>query len=523
MKLKYFLNLSALFVFILVSSSFSQENLGKDVDNYVPKVLKEFKVPGIAVGVIKDGKLIFAKGYGVKNIDTKEPVDANTLFQVASNSKAFTSACVAILVDEGKLNWNDRVIDKLPGFKMSDPYVTNEMRVQDLLCHRSGLSLGAGDLMFWPPSDFTRDQILYKLRYVKLSTSFRSAYAYDNILYPVAGELIKAVSGISWEEFVEKNIFEPLGMIHSHTGIKRLMKTEDYATPYTLVDGKLTAVKMADWDNVAPAGGIITSVNDISKWVIAQLDSGRIGDSDKRLFDKKETIQMWMPHINIPVRTPPPGMSALKANFAAYGLGWFISEYRGQKVVYHTGGLPGFVTRVTMVPDKKMGVIVFTNQESGAAFNAVTYFILDELLGAKDVDWLAKYGELVNSSKSKVDEKIAEMDSSRNKDSKPSLPLVEYAGKYKDKWYGTVTINYENGKLYMQFDHTPDLNGELEHWQYDTFVARWNDRTLHGDAFVTFSLNPDGSVAGIKMEKFRPDTDFSFDYQDLNLKPVNNK
>jgi len=520
MKLKSLFNLFALSLFILTSNSLSQENLEIDLDDYVPKVLKEFNVPGIAVGVIKDGKLIFAKGYGVKDISTKEPVNANTLFQVASNSKAFTSACLAILVDQGKLDWNDRVIDKLPGFKMSDPYVTNEMRVQDLLCHRSGLSLGAGDLMYWPPSDFTRDQILYKLRYVPLSTSFRSTYAYDNILYPVAGELIKEISGISWEEFVQKNIFDQLGMSHSYTGVKQLMKTDNYATPYTLVDGKLTAVKMADWDNVTPAGGVITSVNDISKWVITQLDSGRISSIDKRLFDKKETVQMWMPYINISLKKPPPGLSALKTNFNAYGLGWRISEYHSEKLVWHTGGLPGFLTRVTMVPDKKIGVIVFTNQESDAAFNTVTYFILDELLGTKDTNWLDEYIKLVKKSKSKVDEEITKMDSLRNKDSKPSLPLAKYAGTYNDKWYGTVSVKYDNGNLYMQFDHTPDLYGELEHWQYDTFVARWKDRTLHGDAFVTFSLSSDGSVTNIKMEKFRPDTDFSFDFQDLNLEKV---
>ena len=520
MSLKSFFNLFAFSLFILTSNSLSQENLETDLDDYVPKVLKEFQVPGIAVGVIKEGKLIFAKGYGVKDINTNEPVTASTLFQIASNSKAFTSACLAILVDQGKLDWNDRVIDKLPGFKMSDPYVTNEMRVQDLLCHRSGLSLGAGDLMYWPPSDFTRDQILYKLRYVPLSTSFRSTYAYDNILYPVAGELIKVVSGMSWEEFVQKNIFDQLGMSHSLTGVKQLVETDDYATPHTLVNEKLTTAKMTDWDNVAPAGGVITSVNDISKWVITQLDSGRISYTDKRLFDKKETVQMWMPYINIPLKTPPPGLSALKANFSAYGLGWRISEYRGEKLVWHTGGLLGFVTRVTMVPDKKIGVIVFTNQESGAAFNTVTYFILDELLGTKDTDWLDEYSKLVNKSKTKVDEEIAKMDSLRNKDSKPSLPLAKYTGTYKDKWYGTVSVKYINGKLYMQFDHTPDLDGELEHWQYDTFAARWKDRTLHGDAFVTFSLSSDGSVPNIKMEKFRPDTDFSFDFQDLYLEKV---
>ncbi|HKJ80805.1 MAG TPA: serine hydrolase [Ignavibacteriaceae bacterium] len=499
---------------------YSQDKLEANLDSYVPKVLKEFKVPGIAVGVVKDGKLIFAKGYGVRSIESGKAVDANTLFQIASNSKAFTAACLAILVDEGKLSWDDRVIDKLPGFKMSDPYVTNEMRVRDLLCHRSGLSLGAGDLLYFPPTDYSRADILYRLRDVKLTNSFRSHYAYDNILYPVAGELIKAVTGKTWEEFVTEKIFNPLGMKSTRAGLALLNDRSDVETPHTIVDGKLTALRLTNWDATAPAGGILSSVNDLAKWVITQLDSGRIGDTGNKLFDKKETVQMWMPHINIPVRTPPPGMSALKSNYAAYGLGWFIKEYRGDKLIWHSGGLPGTVTQVTLDPDKKIGVIVLTNQESSAAFYAVTLHVLDELFNTNDTDWITNFSKLVSMGKNRADKKVAEMDSLRNKDSKPSLPLEKYAGKYKDAWYGTVTVKEENGKLYMSFDHTPNLTGQLEHWQYDTFVARWNDRTLHGDAFVTFSLNPDGSIAKIKMEKFRPDTDFSFDFQDLNLEPI---
>lgn len=516
---------TSLFLLLLLfffnqAALYPQGKLEENLDTYVPKVLQEFKVPGIAVGVVKDGKLIFAKGYGVRSINRDEPMDANTLFQIASNSKAFTSACIAILVDEGKLDWDDRVIDKLPGFKMSDPYVTNEMRVRDLLCHRSGLSLGAGDLLYFPPTDYKRDDILYRLRYIKLATSFRSHYAYDNILFPVAGELIKAVSGKTWEEFVTEKIFKPLGMDKTRAGLALLNDKTDVETPHTIVDGKLTALPLTDWDATAPAGGILSSVNDLSKWVIAQLDSGRIGDTGKRLFGKKETVQMWEPHINIPVRTPPPGMEAYKSNYAAYGLGWFIKEYRGDKIIWHSGGLPGTVTQVTLDPDKKMGVIVLTNQESSAAFYAVTLHTLDLLMDKNDTDWIGSFSKLVSMGKNRADKKVAEMDSLRNKDSKPSLPLEKYAGKYEDVWYGTVTVKYADGKLHMSFDHTPDLTGDLEHWQYDTFVARWKDRTLHGDAFVTFSLNPDGSVAGIKMEKFRPDTDFSFDFQDLDLKPV---
>ena len=512
--------LFVLSVLFFSQNIFAQENLESDLDSYIPKVLKEFQVPGITVGVVKSGKLIFAKGYGVKSIESNDPVDPNTLFQIASNSKAFTAACLAILVDEGKLSWDDRVIDKLPGFKMSDPYVTNEMRVRDLLCHRSGLSLGAGDLLYFPASDYTRDQIMYQLRFIKLSTSFRSHYAYDNILYPVAGELIKAVSGITWEEFVTEKIFKPLGMKNTRAGVSLLDDRNNIETPHTLVDGKLEIMPLTNWDVTAPAGGILSSVNDLSKWVITQLDSGRINGTDKRLFSRKETVQMWMPHINIPVGSPPPGLSALSTNFAAYGLGWFIKEYRGDKIIWHSGGLPGTVTQVSLDPAKKIGIIVLTNQESGAAFYSVTNHIFDLLLDANDTDWIEKFSAIVSKGRNSADKKVAEMDSLRNKESSPSLPLEKFVGKYKDSWYGTVSVEAKDGKLFMNFDHTPELNGVLEHWQYNSFVARWNDRKLHGDAFVTFSLNPDGSVEGIKMEKFRPDTDFSFDFQDLDLKRV---
>lgn len=517
-----------LFCFFVFTAGnlFSQDLSFNDLDSYIKKTLKEFEVPGMSVGIIKEGKVIFAKGFGVKNIKTNEPVDTNTLFQIASNSKAFTAACLAILVDEGKLNWDDRVVDHLPGFQMSDPYVTKEMRVRDLLCHRSGLGLGAGDLLFFPPTDFTREQVLYKLRFIKLKTSFRSAYAYDNILYPVAGELIKAVSGKTWEEFVKENIFDVLGMNSTRTGVTYLKKDDNVATPHSIVEGTLVPIELSNFDNIGPAGSILSNVNDLIKWVTMQLDSGRFktADSDSNiLFTKKETVQMWKPHTIIPVSEPPELLAASRTNFRSYGLGWDISEYYGNKIVWHTGGLPGMVSRITMVPGKKIGIIILTNQLSGAAFQAVTYHVLDLLLDTPTLDWIERFSKIMDNYNESVDKIISEMYSSRNKNTKPSLALEKYAGKYEDVWYGTITIKYEDEKLYLNFDHTPQLSGELEHWQYDTFVARWKYRDLNGDAFVTFSLKPDGSIDEIKMKAFRPDTDFSFDFQDLLFTPVKMK
>lgn len=512
--------------FVLAGNLFSQDSSLNDLNPYVLRTLKEFQVPGMSVGIVKEGKVIFAKGFGVKNITTNEPVDTNTLFQIASNSKAFTAACLAILIDRGKLNWDDRVVDHLPGFQMSDPYVTKEMRVRDLLCHRSGLGLGAGDLLFFPPTDFTREQMLYKLRFIKLESSFRSKYAYDNILYPVAGELIKAVSGKTWEEFVKENIFDVLGMNSTRSGVNYLKKNDNVASPHSIVEGKLVPIELIDVDNIGPAGSILSNVNDLTKWITAQLDSGRfknaISDSNI-LFTKKETVQMWKPHTIIPVNDPPELLKDSKTNFRSYGLGWNISEYYGNKIVWHTGGLPGMVSRITMVPGKKIGIIILTNQLAGAAFQAVTYHILDLLFDVPKTTWIKNFSKVMDKYNTSVEEKIFKMDSARAKDSEPSLPLEKYAGKYKDAWYGTITIKYEDEKLFLNFDHTPKLSGELEHWQYDTFVARWKYRDMNGDAFVTFSLKPDGSIDEIKMEKFRPDTDFSFDFQDLLFTPVKGK
>jgi CubicO group peptidase (beta-lactamase class C family) len=504
------------FLFLLLAAAaLAQES----IDAVVEKARKTFDVPGIAVAVVKDGQVVFAKGFGVRKLGDPAPVTPNTLFGIASNTKAFTAASLAMLVDEGKIHWTDRVIDYLPSFQMADPYVTREMRVRDLLVHRSGLALGAGDLMFFPASDLSSDEIVKRLRYVPLATSFRSAYAYDNVLYLVAGKLIEAVSGKPWAAFVKERIFSPLAMSTSKTSITDIKPGDDFAQPHAHVDGVLAAIRPDVLDNNAPAGAIQSSVAEMSKWIGMQLNAGEI-PGGKRLFSAAQSKEMWSEVTPIPINDPPPQLPALKMNFSSYALGWSVNDYRGSKLVWHTGGLSGMVSRVTMVPDLKLGVIVLTNQEAGGAFSSITMTILDQYMKAPPTDWVAGYDAAVKLRETSVADLMKKTGAKRNAASKPSLALSGYAGRYRDPWYGDVTIKEDAGKLIMRFTHSPDLTGEMEHWQYDTFIAHWKNRAMNADAYVTFSLKPDGSIDQIKMAAVSPLTDFSFDFHHLALKPT---
>lgn len=503
----------------LAANAFAQATLPTDFDAYVQATMKEFDVPGVAVAVVKDGKVLLAKGYGVRKVGEKTPVDENTLFGIASNSKAFTAACLAQLVDEGKIKWDDPVINYYPDFQMYDPYVTREMTVRDLLVHRSGLGLGAGDLLYFPRTTYTSEEILKKLRYIKPNKSFRSGYDYDNILYLVAGKVIQNVTGKSWAETVKEKIFAPLGMTTSNTSVNQFRPTDNVAYPHSKVTGTLQVVPFSDLDNNAPAGAINSSVAEMSRWLIAQLNGGAL-DSQKRLFSERQSREMWAAVTPLRIGEPPAPLAALRPNFSAYGLGWFLSDYRGRRLVWHTGGLSGMVSRVTLVPEEKLGLVILTNQEVGAAFSSINARLLDAFLGAPPTDWTARYSEVIRKSGAGNDTYLQKLFANRNANSKPSLALEKYAGTYRDVWYGDVSIKSDGGKLLMSFSHSPSLTGELEHFQYDTFIARWRERTLDADAFVTFTLTPEGAVDEVKMKPVSPLTDFSYDFQDLLLKPV---
>ena len=479
--------------------------LPPDLDAFVVRVLGEFDTPGAAIAVVRDGRTVLAKGYGVRRLGEPAPVTERTLFQIASNSKAFTAGALAILVEDGKLRWDTRVVDVLPWFQLSDPYVTREMTVLDLLVHRSGLGLGAGDLL-WFHSTYGRNDIIRRLRWVPLQNSFRATYNYDNVLYDVAGAVVEAVSGQTWDAFVHDRIFVPLGMTSSVTSVAQL-PPGDVAAPHGEVNGRLTVVPLDSADNLGPGGGIISNVGDMARWVRLQLDSGRVDDAH-RLWSPPRTRELWTGRITL---TPPAG-----ANLAMYALGWNVYDYHGYLVVTHTGGLAGMISRVMLLPQLRTGFVILTNAES-SAMGVLTAYLRDFFAGVPAADYVAD----AKRAAAGFDEAAfqARLDSARHREVGPSLALAGYAGTYHDAWYGDVTLAEESGHLVIRFVPAPAFTGDLEHWQYDTFRVHWRWPSLP-DAWITFALQPDGTVESAKMAAVSPSTDFSYDWQDLLLAPV---
>jgi len=498
------------------STGLTAQAAPKEVDAYVTQSLKRFDQPGIAIAVVKDGRVMFQQGWGVLKLGEPTRVNEHTRFQVASNTKAMTAATLAMLVDEGKLGWDDPVADHLPWFRLGgDPYVSRELRVRDLLCHRSGLSLGAGDLL-WFHSDYTSEEIVRRLRFIAPATSFRSSYAYDNVLYLAAGELVKAVTGQAWPDVATARILKPLGMDESVVGIDRVRLDDNVAWPHARVDGRMQLVPFDSVLNTLSAGGVLASVADWSKWMRVQLDSGRTATG--RLWSERQTRIMWSPHINIGIGNPPPALAALRPNFSAYGLGWSLRDYRGLKVVTHDGGLAGMLSRTVLLPEKRLGVVVLSNGET-LAFQALAWWVVDYYLGAPRTDWTAALATLGEQGQAGDRAFVDSADAARKKDAGPTLPLDRYAGRYTDAWYGDVTLAVEDGHLVLRWSHSAALTADLEHWQYDTFRARMRVPNV-ADAFVTFALKYDGSIDRMTLEPFLPSTDFSFNYQDLLFRPA---
>ena len=507
--------------FTFVSLSFAQPITTSQIDDLVGRTLTTFDVPGIAVAIVKDGKVIHQKGYGVRSLATRQKVDEHTLFGIASNSKAFTGAALGMLVEEGKMKWSDRVVDHIPGFKMYNPYVTANFTVADLLTHRSGLGLGAGDLMIWPAgSSFTKDDIIHNLRFLKPVSDFRTKYDYDNLLYIVAGEVVAKVSGISWEEFIEQRIMKPLGMNESAASVSRLKNKTNVIDAHAPVDGKLQVIDN-DWSEIAnAAGGIYSSVHEMSKWAIMHLNNGKFGEGlDKRLFSEKTQDDLWSPQTILPVSKS----NTYNTHFATYGYGWRIVDEKGYKVVSHTGGLAGIVTQFTLIPELKLGIIVFTNQQSGAAFTSITNTIKDSYFGMPVKDRVKENHDRVIASldnAKKITDNIWKKIDASQKLIK-SVDLEKFLGTYKDPWFGEIVISMKNNKLWFDSKRSPRLTGEMLPYTGNTFVVKWDDRSMDADAYVLFALDFEGKPSTIKMKPISPLTDFSYDFQDLDFSRVN--
>lgn len=498
----------------------------KGFDARVAALMQQMEVPGATVAIVENGVVAHSRGYGVRSQGGTDQVGADTLFQIGSTSKAFTAAALAILVDEGKIKWDDPVIDHLPGFRMYDPWVTREITVRDLLVHRSGLGLGHGDLLFIPATSLSRAETVRRVRYLKPATSFRSAYAYDNILYIVAGELIEAVSGQRWEDFVRDRILRRIGMATSVTNDPERLATADRAHPHGRVGeirgmGRQVAFderSVALGENSAPAGAIAAGARDLARWLQVQLAGGRIPGSEERLFSEANGREMWKPVVPVPVTPLPAPLADATPNFRNYALGWVAQDYRGHRVLTHGGATLGFRATVVLLPDRNIGFAMAMNSEDGPFLLGLQYELLDHYLGLPKRDWAKAFSEFLAERNAKGLEAVRAAQTSRP-ESNPSLPLPAYAGRYADEWYGPISITEDSGRLAIEFLQSPGMMGPLEHWAFDTFIARWQD-PLTEPAYVTFSLDAAGKPARITMKAVSPVADFSYDYHHLEFRPV---
>ncbi|PKI16428.1 serine hydrolase [Colwellia sp. 12G3] len=508
------------FVATSYASSTAEKNI--KIEQAVALAMSTFQVPGVAVAIIKDNKVVMSKGFGVIEQGKSAKVTADTLFGIASNTKAMTAALLANLVDEGKLTWQTKVIDIIPEFQMPDAYVTREFTITDLLAHNSGLGKGAGDLMIWPHTTLTNADVIKGLKYLPEASSFRSEFAYDNLLYIVGGEVIARITGQTWNEVVQARIFTPLGMKNTRAAFSLIGENnKNVARAHVPLKGKLNVVGGNFIERFGAAASVASSVNDMSLWLQTQLNHGAYGNElsgkSARLFSAEQSRFMWQARTILPVKEEETQQD--KTHFSAYGLGWFMKDYHGVKLIHHSGGILGMVSKVVLVPEEDLAMVILTNQQSGYAFNAIYQQILNEYLELPEKDWIAYYHEKQQKNAEKEKKRLAKAADSVHKNSAHSLALRDYAQTYVDNWYGEIKVSFKNNKLHMQFSNTEDLKGTLEHYQHNTFIVRWHDRTLEADAFVNFNLNEEGTINYATMKAVSKATDFSFDFHDLKLRP----
>ncbi len=499
-----------------------------DIAESVEALRQKVGAAGVSIAIVEDGRTTLARGWGVRKLGEAAPVDAATIFQTGSTGKAMTAAALAVLVDEGKIAWDDPVIQHMPWFRMYDPWVTREITIRDLLVHRSGLGLGQGDLMFVPRTHLTRKQTVERVAYLKPKTSFRSAYAYDNILYAVAGQLIEEVTGQTWEDFIRARVLRPGGMNNATSDSEERFATPNRSWPHARLSGPLRGIgpqqALDERDelgrNGAPAGGLALSADDMAAWLRIQLAHGALPDGE-RLFSEKQAMEMWAPVTPMPITPLPDTLKPAQPTQQAYALGWQVQDYRGHRIIQHGGGVFGSITRVVMIPDKNVGFAIMMNSEDSGMLLGLTYDLLDHYLDQPDHGWIQKWEDWYQA---RLAGGVAFLKQSKTSpaQSGPSLALARYAGRYRDPWYGDVVIGADKKGLTIDFTSTPRMAGRLDHWQYDSFVTRFDDPAIE-PAYVTFALDADGKVTGVTMKAVSKIADFSWDYHDLDLKPVEEK
>jgi len=457
-------------------------------------------VPGLAVAVVHQGQVVLSAGFGLREQGQPEPVDGGTVFAIASNTKAFTAAAICMLEDDGRLRRDDRVHQHLPWLMLSEQWASADLRIDDLLCHRSGLATFSGDLLLWG-TPYTPEDVLRRMRHLPIRNRFRAEYGYSNLMFLAAGEVIRSASGQTWSEFVRQRILQPLGMQRTALSTSELPRLGNAATPHKTSEAGDSPIPWVNWDTMAAAGGVISCADDMSKWLLLQLRRGELEDGG-RLFSQAASHRMWSPHTVIPV-SEASRERIPSTHFRSCGLGWMLADYRGRQTVGHGGGYDGMYSQVLMVPEERLGVVVLTNSMTGLP-QALCMTIVDQFLGGPTQDWLSEGLKRDRDGRREFAARIAAAVKSKATDTRPSHPLEAYTGAWRCPLYGDASIVEENGRLVLRLLPNPELIAELEHLHYDTFVIRWRK---------TFAWFAEGTI------QFVPDADGIF--QDLRLNVPN--
>jgi CubicO group peptidase (beta-lactamase class C family) len=476
------------------------------VDAILKQARIEFEAPGVACAIVKDDRVIYLEGSGFRQDTGNDPVTPDTLFGIASCSKAFTATAIAMLVAEGKMSWDDPVRRHLPAYRMSDPLADRDVTIRDLLCHRTGVI--RHDIL-WVVQPWGRDELIRRSALIKPDRPFRSGYGYNNFQYLAAGEAAGKVAGMSWEQLVEKRILDPLGMNSANFSTNDMVKAQDYAHPHRKINNRIEEVLPHNIDHMAPAGSINASVRDLSHWVRFQLGKGSF--EGKRLLRESVLEETHTPQVVVPMSSFARFEGEVTTQ-VSYGLGWRIYDYRGRRVVAHGGSLDGYRSEITLLPDQRLGLVVLTNLASTPLPRAVTFSLLDLLLGAPNEDWNTLFLEDANKKKDEENKQVEKRRANRKPDTKPSLPLAEYAGTYEEPAHGQIRISERDGVLTF---HWGNFTSPLDSYHFDTFtlakiMGRYPD--MWGDRLVTFRLGADGTVES-----------FTFLKQGFRKKPATKK
>ena len=474
--------------------------ISDSLETYINNAMQTWKIPGMSIGIVKDGKIIMAKGFGVKKLNVPDKVNAETLFMIGSNTKAFTATCLSLLADQGKLSLDDKVTKYFMSFKMKDSTLTDKVIIRDLLSHRLGFETFQGDFVHWK-SNLSRRDVIAQLGKMETPYPFRTKWGYCNAGFLTAGEIVSKVVFQPWERFVREQIFNPLGMNRTIALSVELPVMDNIAAPHTIYKDKLIAIPYANIDNLAPAGSISSTANDMNRWMLAQLGNGIIGNDT--LLPASVVRALRVPQSILGNNSQQP--RERHANFVLYGLGFLLEDYEGRKLVMHDGGVDGFVSSVTMMPEEKLGIVILTNTDQNDFYESLRWTILDAFLGKRDIDYSQKYFQRNQSQAKELSARNSNWDSLANTHPNTPVPLGAYCGKYFNAVYGNVEVERAGNDLVLILEHHPKMSGIMRPIGDNRFACTYTDPTF-GIEENTFNLK-DGKVSELVV-RVAPFVDF---------------